>query len=122
MAAALPELPFVSGAFDPVLCGHLLFSDAPLAAGGLMIGSGLDLSWHRAALDELCRVSCCEVRLYPAHTQTLPARRHPYAEALMADLPTPWTGYFVGRHTDQGFSGCTDGLASRREGGGSGAA
>lgn len=115
VAASLPELPFADGEFDLVLCGHLLFSYSPVADGGLMTGAGLDLSWHRTALAELCRVSRSQVRLYPAHTQTLPARRHPYAEALLAALPTPWRGGFAARRYDQGFSGCTDGLELRRE-------
>ena len=114
VAASLPELPFTSGQFDLVLCGHLLFSYAPVTDGGLMTGAGLDLHWHRIALAELCRVSRNQVRLYPAHTQTLPACRHPYAEALLADLPSPWCGSFVPRRYDQGFSGCTDGLELRR--------
>jgi len=46
LAASLPELPFASGSFDLVLSGHLLFSYAPVADGGLMTGSGLDLPWH----------------------------------------------------------------------------
>ena len=63
IAAALPQLPFAAERFDLVLCGHLLFSYAPLEAGGLMAGPGLDLAWHRAAVAELCRVSRGEVRL-----------------------------------------------------------
>ena len=114
VAASLPELPFNDGQFDLVLCGHLLFSYAPVADGGLMLGSGLDLNWHRIALAELQRVSCNQVRLYPAHTQTLPACPHPYAETLLAELPSPWQGQFVPRFYDQGFSGCTDGLALQR--------
>ena len=115
VAASLPALPFADGQFDLVLSGHLLFSYAPASDGGLMNGSVLDLRWHRAALAELCRVSRRQVRLYPAHTQTLPARRHGYAEALLAELPAPWSGGFMPRHYDQGFSGCTDGLELRLE-------
>jgi len=107
---SLPQLPFASGSFDLVLSGHLLFSYAPVDDGGLMTGAGLNLDWHRAALAELCRVSRAEVRLYPAHTQTLPAKPHPYAQALLAELTPPWRGNFVARAYDQGFSGCTDGL------------
>jgi hypothetical protein len=33
--ASLPNLPFGAGSFDLVVCGHLLFSYAPLADGGL---------------------------------------------------------------------------------------
>lgn len=111
VTAALPTLPFASGSFDLVLSGHLLFSYAPLDGGGLMAGAGLDLDWHRAALAELCRVSCQQVRLYPAHTHARPASPHPYAERLLAELPPPWRGRFAPRpNYDQGFTGFTDGL------------
>jgi hypothetical protein len=109
-AAALPDLPFADRSFDLVLCGHLLFSYAPLDAGGLMAGAGLDLDWHRRALAELCRVSRREVRLYPAHTIALDACRHPYAEALLAELPAGWRGGFRPSRYDQGHGGCHDGL------------
>jgi len=110
IACSLPQLPFASNSFDLVLSGHLLFSYAPVGDGGLLTGAGLDLDWHRTALAELCRVSRAEVRLYPAHTQTFPAKPHPYAEALLAELAPPWHGSFTPRSYDQGFSGCTDGL------------
>jgi hypothetical protein len=110
LSAALPELPFKDRSFDLVLSGHLLFSYAPLADGGLMAGQGLDLAWHRRALAELCRVSHREVRLYPAHTIALNARRHPYANALLAELPEGWRGSFVPSAYDQGHRGCTDAL------------
>ncbi|MFZ9229374.1 MAG: class I SAM-dependent methyltransferase [Prochlorococcaceae cyanobacterium] len=110
VAASLPELPFASASFDLVLSGHLLFSYAPLAAGGLMAGAGFDLDWHRRALAELRRVSRSEIRLYPGHTQAMPAEPHPYAEALLAELPDPWHGCFAARNYDQGFSGFTHGL------------
>lgn len=114
LAAALPDLPFADGHFDLVLSGHLLFSYAPLADGGLMTGAGLDLAWHRRALAELCRVSRRQVRLYPAHTIALNARRHPYAEALLAELPPGWRGRFVASPYDQGHRGSTDGLQLER--------
>lgn len=114
LAAALPDLPFRDRSFDLVLCGHLLFSYAPLADGGLMAGEGLDLAWHRRALAELCRVSRREVRLYPAHTIALDAVRHPYAEALLAELPASWRGRFVSSRYDQGHQGCTEALHLER--------
>lgn len=114
IAAALPELPFADGSFDLVLCGHLLFSYAPLADGGLMAGDGLDLAWHRRALGELCRVSRGEVRLYPAHTIALDAVRHPYAEALLAELPPGWRGRFAPSSYDQGHQGCNEALQLER--------
>ena len=114
VTASLPDLPFADGSFDLVLCGHLLFSYAPLADGGLMDGPGLDLGWHRRALAELCRVSRREVRLYPAHTIALEAQRHPYAEALLAERPAGWQGRFVPSRYDQGHRGCNEALHLER--------
>jgi len=114
LAASLPDLPFADRSFDLVLCGHLLFSYAPIADGGLMAGAGLDLAWHRRALAELCRVSRAQVRLYPAHTIALEARRHPYAEALLAALPSGWHGRFLPSRYDQGHQGCNEALQLER--------
>ena len=110
VAASLPDLPFADASFELVLSGHLLFSYAPIKDGGLMAGDGLDLAWHRKALAELCRVSSASVRLYPAHTMQRPVARHAYAEALLADLPSGWSGRFVASSYDQGFVGCCEGL------------
>lgn len=52
---ALPQLPFLDGAFDLVLCAHLLFVHAEL----------FSLDWHVAACAELARVSGGEVRIHP---------------------------------------------------------
>jgi hypothetical protein len=114
LAASLPDLPFADRSFDLVLSGHLLFSYAPLGDGGLMAGEGSDLDWHRRALAELCRVSREQVRLYPAHTIALEARRHPHAEALLAARPRGWRGRFVSSRYDQGHQGCTDALQLER--------
>lgn len=114
LAAALPQLPFADRSVDLVLSGHLLFSYAPQGDGGLMVRQGLDLNWHRAALAELCRVSRQAVRLYPAHTNDLEARRHPYAEALLAELPEGWQGHFAASRYDQGHRGCRDALLLER--------
>lgn len=114
IAAALPHLPFAAASFDLVLCGHLLFSYAPLVDGGLMGGQGLDLDWHRRALAELCRVSRREVRLYPAHTIALDAVRHPYAEALLEELPAGWRGRCVPSRYDQGHQGSNETLHLER--------
>jgi hypothetical protein len=53
--ASLPLLPFLDGAFDLVLCAHLLFTYA----------ARFDLTWHVAACAELARVSSGEVRIHP---------------------------------------------------------
>lgn len=55
VGAALPRLPFLDGAFDLVLCAHLLFLHA----------RSFDLPWHVAACRELVRVSAGEVRIHP---------------------------------------------------------
>jgi SAM-dependent methyltransferase len=59
VAAALPHLPLADGSFDLVLCSHALFTWS----------DQLDAAWHRAALDELVRVSRREVRIYPLVVQ-----------------------------------------------------
>jgi len=114
LPAALPRLPFEDASFDLVLCGHLLFSYAPQAVGGLMPEGGFDLDWHRQALAELLRVSRAEVRLYPAHTLQGEARRHGYAERLLAELPREWSGSWLASRYDQGHRGRTEGLRLTR--------
>lgn len=52
--AALPALPFAGGSFDVALCSHFLF----------LYSTQLGQTFHRAALDELCRVAA-EVRIFP---------------------------------------------------------
>jgi hypothetical protein len=52
---ALPMLPFLDGAFDLVLCAHLLF----------VYAARFDFSWHLEACVELARVSGGEVRIHP---------------------------------------------------------
>jgi hypothetical protein len=108
--ASLPELPFEDGAFDLVLSGHLLFGYSPLRDGGLFEESPFDLAWHRLALKELVRVSRHEVRLYPAHTVSRPARLHPYVEPLLRELPATWSAQLLHPSYDQGFEGETPGL------------
>ena len=110
LAAALPSLPFPTDHFDTVLSGHLLFSYAPIEEGGLMASGGFNLDWHQAALLELCRVSRMEVRIYPAHTYSLIAKRHGYAQWLLKHLPPGWCGEFTTPRYFQGLIGCTDGL------------
>lgn len=53
--AALPLLPFLDGAFDLVLCAHLLF----------IYAQRFDFEWHVEACAELARVSSGEVRIHP---------------------------------------------------------
>jgi hypothetical protein len=104
-SGALPELPLASASFDLVLSGHLLFSYAPLADGGLHGHDGFDLAWHRRALQELLRVCRGDLRIYPAHTISRPAQRHPYLEPLMETLPAGWRWWLEPTPYDQGFDG-----------------
>ncbi|HWA26952.1 MAG TPA: methyltransferase [Lacunisphaera sp.] len=53
--ASLPLLPFLDGAFDLVLCAHLLF----------VYAARFDFAWHVAACVELARASNGEVRIHP---------------------------------------------------------
>jgi len=55
LGAALPQLPFLDGAFDLVLCAHLLF----------VYEKRFDFSFHMEACRELVRVSRHEVRIHP---------------------------------------------------------
>ena len=118
--AALPELPLADSSFDLVLSGHLLFAYAPLADGGLheVDGEvdGLDLAWHRRALAELLRVCRQELRIFPAHTITLPTQVHPYVAPLLAELPVGWQACLESTSYDQGAVGETSMLRIRRVG------
>jgi SAM-dependent methyltransferase len=73
--ASLPHLPFADGAFDLVLCSHLLFSYA----------DRLDDAFHLAALRELVRVARAEVRVYPLVANGTDAE-HPGLGALRSAL------------------------------------
>jgi hypothetical protein len=57
IAAQLPDLPFAPMSFDIALCSHFLF----------FYSDSLSLTFHRQALDELCRVAR-EVRVFPILT------------------------------------------------------
>lgn len=59
VAGALPNLPFQDGAFDLVLCSHLLFTWS----------DRFGEDWHRQALRELRRVARREVRVFPLVVQ-----------------------------------------------------
>jgi len=55
IGASLPQLPFLDGAFDLVLCAHLLF----------VYAQRFDFTFHLEACRELVRVSRDEVRIHP---------------------------------------------------------
>lgn len=116
IAGALPELPLADSSFDLVVSGHLLFAYAPLADGGLHEVDCFDLAWHRRALAELLRVCRKELRIFPAHTITLPTRVHPYVAPLLAELPAEWQGHLEPTSYDQGAVGETQLLRIRRVG------
>ncbi|MBD2548792.1 hypothetical protein H6G65_04200 [Microcystis elabens FACHB-917] len=98
-----------------MLCGHLLFSYASIADGGLSEQPDFDLDWHRLALAELLRVSRREVRIYPAHTIERRPRVHPWVEPLLASLPPGWQGQLEDTAYDEGFEGETPLLVLRRQ-------
>lgn len=71
--AELPELPFADGTFDLVLCSHFLF----------LYTTQLGQAFHRAAIDELCRVGT-EVRIFPL--LALGGERSPFVDENVARL------------------------------------
>lgn len=73
LAAALPHLPFAAGAFELVLCSHLLFS----------YSAQLDEGFHVAAALELARVGA-EVRIFPL--LEIGGRPSPHLAAVTAAL------------------------------------
>lgn len=70
--ASLPVLPFADGAFDLVLCSHLLF----------LYSKQFDEAFHRAAVRELCRVGT-DVRIFPL--LALDGVRSPFVDVCVTD-------------------------------------
>lgn len=75
VAGALPHLPFADGAFDLVLCSHLLFT----------YDDRLDEAWHLGALLEMVRVSSGQVRVFPLVSHVY-GRRSAFLDDLRQDL------------------------------------
>jgi len=71
--AALPSLPFANGSFDLALCSHFLF----------LYDTQLDIAFHRAAIDEMCRVAV-EVRIFPL--LALGGGRSPHVDPAVGEL------------------------------------
>lgn len=69
----LPKLPLADGAFDLTLVSYLLF----------VYDDHFDYDFHRRAIQELMRVTCGEVRLYP--TVTFETRPSAHVAALRRD-------------------------------------
>jgi len=101
---ALPLLPFLDGAFDLVLCAHLLF----------IYAARFDFAWHLAACAELARVSCGEVRIHPV----CGVDGRPYAELdrLRRELSDCGVQSQVVPVDDEFFAGATSMLVLTRKG------
>ena len=97
-----------------VLALDPLYALDPQADGGLHELDCFDLAWHRRALAELLRVCRRELRIFPAHTITLPTRVHPYVAPLIAELPEGWQASLEPTSYDQGSAGETPMLRIRR--------
>lgn len=74
IGAALPQLPFLDGAFDLVLCAHLLF----------VYAKRFDFAFHLEACRELVRVSRDEVRVHPV--VGLGGKRYAELDSLRSSL------------------------------------
>ncbi|MSR34905.1 MAG: hypothetical protein EXS12_08970 [Phycisphaerales bacterium] len=84
--ASLPTLPFANDEFDHTFSAHLLVTYSDPASGGILPNSPFTLEWHMAAVFALMRVTRGSLHVYPTTTRTLPARRHPYIEAIVARI------------------------------------
>jgi SAM-dependent methyltransferase len=93
VGGALPRLPFFDGAFDLVLCAHLLF----------IYARRFDYAWHLAACRELARVSAGEVRIHPVcgadgrpYPELNRLRRELRAEGVASDVVKVDYEFFAG--------------------------
>ncbi len=96
IGASLPRLPFLDGAFDLVLCAHLLFTYARL----------FDFDWHLAACLELARVSAGEVRIHPVcgpdgrrYAELDRLRRELQANGVVSEVVGVNYEFFIGSHS-----------------------
>jgi SAM-dependent methyltransferase len=99
----LPQLPFFDGAFDLVLCAHLLF----------VYARRFDFDWHLAACRELVRVSAGEVRIHPLCG--VDGRPYPRLAALRRELRESGISSSVQRVDYEFFSGSSSMLVLKRE-------
>jgi hypothetical protein len=93
IGASLPRLPFFDGAFDLVLCAHLLF----------VYARRFDFAWHFEACRELARVSAGEVRIHPVcgpggrrYYELARLRRELAAAGIESELRSVDYEFFVG--------------------------
>jgi len=91
--ASLPLLPFLDGAFDLVLCAHLLF----------VYAARFDFAWHLTACAELARVSNGEVRIHPVCGPD--GKPYPELDRLRAELGALGTTSAVARVNYEFFAG-----------------
>jgi hypothetical protein len=94
--ASLPLLPFLDGAFDLVLCAHLLF----------IYAARFDFDWHVAASAELARVSSGEVRIHPVcgsdgkpYPELARLREELSARGIASDVVKVDYEFFTGAHS-----------------------
>lgn len=69
----LPSLPFETGSFDLAICSHFLF----------LYSSGYSLTFHKKAVEELCRVAK-ELRIFPL--LTMEGEPSPFAAPVVEHL------------------------------------
>jgi hypothetical protein len=93
IGAVLPRLPFLDGAFDLVLCAHLLFT----------YSAHFNFDWHLAACRELVRVSAAEVRIHPIcgsdgrpYPELAALRRELLARGVTSEVRSVPYEFFVG--------------------------
>ncbi len=93
VGAALPALPFADGAFEVVLCAHLLFLHA----------RHFDREFHLAALRELVRVARREVRVHPVCGAD--GKPYPHLGFLRRSLEAEGIGFEERRVDHEFFAG-----------------
>jgi hypothetical protein len=98
VGAALPALPFADGAFDVVLCAHLLFLHA----------RHFDRAFHLAALRELVRVARREVRVHPVCGAD--GQPYPHLDFLRRGLEAEGVGFEERRVEHEFFAGANSTL------------
>lgn len=75
LKADLTQLPFPDNSFHMVLCAHLLF----------IYDHRLDLNFHQKTVEEMIRVSCNEIRIYPLVKNK--GRKSIYVNKIIQNLP-----------------------------------
>lgn len=75
LKADLTQLPFPDNSFNMVLCAHLLF----------IYDHRLDLNFHQKTVEEMVRVSCEEVRIYPLVKNK--GQKSIYVDKIIQNMP-----------------------------------